>query len=172
MRWCGDAVCAALAAAFLIVAFAAPAAGLEIKRSVLANGAVLLVSEQHQLPMITMTIAFDAGARRDPDWGPVIAVGFGGVLVELLDDVRLMAPDATEDEILSELAKLRGAKFLAGTRGAPPADVAALAAIIAKVAALTRAAPDVIEIDLNPVMVYPKGQGACALDALVAVRDG
>jgi zinc protease len=67
MRWCGDAVCAALAAAFLIVAFAAPAAGLEIKRSVLANGAVLLVSEQHQLPMITMTIAFDAGARRDPE---------------------------------------------------------------------------------------------------------
>jgi acyl-CoA synthetase (NDP forming) len=111
------------------------------------------------------------GARRDPDWGPVIAVGFGGVLVELLDDVRLMAPDATEDDILRELAKLRGAQLLAGTRGAPPADVAALAAIIAKVAALTRAAPDVIEIDLNPVMVYPKGQGACALDALVAVRD-
>ena len=45
---------------------AAPAAALEIKRSVLANGAVLLVSEQHQLPMVTMTIAFDAGARRDP----------------------------------------------------------------------------------------------------------
>jgi zinc protease len=67
MRRCGDAVCAALAAAFLIAAFAAPAVGLEIKRSVLANGAVLLVSEQHQLPMITMTIAFDAGARRDPE---------------------------------------------------------------------------------------------------------
>ena len=51
----------------LTAVFAAPAAALEIKRSVLADGAVLLVSEQHQLPMVTMTIAFDAGARRDPE---------------------------------------------------------------------------------------------------------
>jgi zinc protease len=66
MRRRGDTVCAALAALFLTAAFAAPASALEIKRSMLANGAVLLVSEQHQLPMVTMTIAFDAGARRDP----------------------------------------------------------------------------------------------------------
>ncbi|MGA8057167.1 MAG: pitrilysin family protein, partial [Candidatus Binataceae bacterium] len=63
----GDALRAALAAAFLVAALAAPAAALEIKRSVLSDGAVLLVSEQHQLPMVTMTIAFDAGARRDPE---------------------------------------------------------------------------------------------------------
>ncbi|MGH7914096.1 MAG: M16 family metallopeptidase [Candidatus Binataceae bacterium] len=67
MRRCGDLVSAALAAAFLIAAFATPAAALDIKRSVLSDGAVLLVSEQHQLPMVTMTIAFDAGARRDPE---------------------------------------------------------------------------------------------------------
>jgi len=63
----GDVIRGTLAAAFLIAAFAAPASALEIKRSVLPDGAVLLVSEQHQLPMVTMTIAFDAGARRDPD---------------------------------------------------------------------------------------------------------
>jgi zinc protease len=76
MRRRGDVVCAAPAAIFLITlimafvliaSFAAPAAALEIKRSVLSDGAVLLVSEQHQLPMVTMTIAFDAGARRDPE---------------------------------------------------------------------------------------------------------
>jgi len=111
------------------------------------------------------------GARRDPDWGPVVAVGFGGVLVEILDDVRLMAPDVTEDDIVRELGRLRGAKLLAGARGAPPADVAALAAVVVKVAALMRAAPDVMEIDLNPVMVYPQGLGACALDALVVVKS-
>lgn len=66
MRRRGRAVCGALAGAFLIAALAAPALALEIKRSVLPDGAVLLVSEQHQLPMVTMTIAFDAGARRDP----------------------------------------------------------------------------------------------------------
>ncbi|MGA8570827.1 MAG: pitrilysin family protein, partial [Candidatus Binataceae bacterium] len=63
----GHALRAALAAAFLVAALADPAAALEIKRSVLSDGAVLLVSEQHQLPMVTMTIAFDAGARRDPE---------------------------------------------------------------------------------------------------------
>jgi zinc protease len=72
MRRRGNTVCGCLAALFpfaafmLIAAYAAPASALEIKRSVLPNGAVLLVSEQHQLPMVTMTIAFDAGARRDP----------------------------------------------------------------------------------------------------------
>jgi zinc protease len=66
MKRRGDIVWAALAAAFLIAVLAAPAAALEIKRSVLSDGAVLLVSEQHQLPMVTVTIAFDAGARRDP----------------------------------------------------------------------------------------------------------
>jgi acyl-CoA synthetase (NDP forming) len=111
------------------------------------------------------------GARRDPDWGPVIAAGFGGVRVELLDDVRLLAPDVTERDILDELTRLRGAELLGGARGAPPADTAALAAIILKVAALMRAVTDVIEIDLNPVVVYAQGQGACALDALVVVRE-
>ncbi|HVB79543.1 MAG TPA: pitrilysin family protein [Candidatus Binataceae bacterium] len=67
MRRRDEAVCAALAAVFVIAALATPAAALDIKRSVLADGAVLLVSEQHQLPMVTMTIAFDAGARRDPE---------------------------------------------------------------------------------------------------------
>jgi acetate---CoA ligase (ADP-forming) len=116
-------------------------------------------------------LEFIVGAKRDPDWGPVVAVGFGGLLVEILDDVRLMAPDVTTADIVRELGRLRGAKLLAGVRGALPADVAALAAIVAKVAALMGAAPEVIEIDLNPVMVYPQGQGACALDVLVVTKS-
>lgn len=116
-------------------------------------------------------LEFIVGGRHDPDWGPVVVVGFGGVLVEILDDVRIMAPDVTADDIMCELSRLRGARLLAGIRGAPPADVAALATIVAKVAALIRAVPDLLEIDLNPVMVYPAGQGACALDALVVTRS-
>jgi len=116
-------------------------------------------------------LEFIVGARRDPDWGPVVAVGFGGTLVEIMDDVRLMAPDVTTDDIVRELTRLRGASLLAGVRGAPPADVAALAAIVANVAALMRAASEVMEIDLNPVMVYPQGHGACALDALVVAKS-
>jgi acyl-CoA synthetase (NDP forming) len=111
------------------------------------------------------------GARRDPQWGPVIAMGFGGVRVELLDDVRLLAPDVTEEDILNELGLLRAAKCLHRVRGALPADTAALAAIILKVAVLMRTVPDIIEIDLNPIVVHPQGQGACALDALVVLRE-
>ena len=110
------------------------------------------------------------GARRDPDWGAVVMVGLGGVWIEALDDVRLIAPDATRDEITAEIGRLRGAKLLQGARGAPPADVAALTDIVATIAALMRAMPDLVEIDLNPVMVYPAGQGACALDALVVIE--
>jgi acetate---CoA ligase (ADP-forming) len=116
-------------------------------------------------------LEFIVGARRDPAWGPVVAVGLGGVLVETLDDVRLMAPDVTEEEIKGELRKLRGAKLLEGARGAPPVDVAALAAIVAKIGALMRENPDLIEIDLNPVTVYERGAGACALDALLVVEE-
>jgi acyl-CoA synthetase (NDP forming) len=116
-------------------------------------------------------LEFIVGARRDPDWGPVVLVGFGGTLVEILDDVRLLAPDVTTEDVMRELGRLRGAKLLAGARGAPPADVTALAAIVVRVAVLMLSVPDMIEIDLNPIMVYSRGQGACALDALVVVRD-
>ena len=66
MRGRRDVISAALAAGITLLVAAAPASALEIKRMVLSNGALLLVSEQHQLPMVTMAIAFDAGARRDP----------------------------------------------------------------------------------------------------------
>jgi len=121
--------------------------------------------------MLPPGLEFIVGARRDPDWGPVVAVGFGGTLVEILDDVRLMPPDVTTEDITRELTRLRGARLLAGVRGAPPADIAALATIVAKVAALMRAAPEVMEIDLNPVMVYPQGQGVCALDVLMVSKS-
>ncbi len=110
------------------------------------------------------------GARRDPAWGPVAMVGLGGVWIEALKDVRLMACDLDEEAIRDELAKLRGAALLAGIRGQPPADIAALAAVVARVAALMRARPDIAEIDINPLFVYPKGEGATALDVLIVTE--
>jgi len=66
------------------------------------------------------------GARRDPRWGPVLMVGLGGIWVEALGDVRLMAPYLTEAEIVDELGKLKTAKLLQGFRGAPPVDIKAV----------------------------------------------
>ena len=107
------------------------------------------------------------GAKNDPDWGPVILVGFGGVQAELLHDVRLLSPDLTHDAIVAELRALKSGALLDGCRGSPALDVEAVAAIIAGLGRLMLGTPAIREIDLNPIVVYPAGQGAVALDALI-----
>ncbi|MFL6937267.1 MAG: acetate--CoA ligase family protein, partial [Xanthobacteraceae bacterium] len=105
------------------------------------------------------------GGRRDPDWGPVIMAGLGGVWVEALHDVRLMPPDLSRDAIIAEVAQLKAAGLLTGLRGRPPADLATLADAIALIGALLRARPEVAEIDINPLVVTP--HGVLALDVLL-----
>lgn len=107
------------------------------------------------------------GAKSDPEWGPVILVGFGGVTAEILQDVRLLTPDLNKEAILKELNKLKQAALLHGYRGSPALDVNAVADMIVTLGRVLIAEPDLREIDLNPVVVYPVGQGAVALDALI-----
>jgi acyl-CoA synthetase (NDP forming) len=107
------------------------------------------------------------GAKRDPAWGTVLLVGLGGIWVEALHDVRLLPLDADASETREALHKLRSAKLLAGVRGAPPADVDAVADAVLAVAALMRSQADIVEIDINPLMVHAEGEGATALDALI-----
>jgi acyl-CoA synthetase (NDP forming) len=109
------------------------------------------------------------GARNDPQWGAVILVGFGGVTAEVTRDVLLLAPDLPRDAVVAELDRLKGAALLHGFRGAPPLDVEALAQVVVDLGALLRAEPRIVEVDLNPVVVYPRGQGVVALDALMLV---
>ena len=109
------------------------------------------------------------GGRNDPDWGPVVLAGFGGVQAEILQDVRLLPPDLTIEGVVRELNLLKSSALLRGFRGSPALDVIAVATIISRVAALLRAEPSIREIDLNPVIIYPEGEGAVALDALVVV---
>ncbi len=108
------------------------------------------------------------GARNDPDWGPVVLVGFGGVTAELFHDARLISPALDRAGIEAELHKLKSAALLRGFRGSPALDVSAAADIVARIAALVTARPEIEEIDVNPVVVYP--QGAVALDALIVTR--
>jgi acyl-CoA synthetase (NDP forming) len=109
------------------------------------------------------------GARNDPEWGPVVLAGLGGVMAELFHDARLMPPDLTHAAIVRELNALKAGQLLRGFRGSPALDVDAVAALIGKVGAFMRANPQVREIDINPVVVYPAGEGAVALDALMLV---
>lgn len=107
------------------------------------------------------------GARNDPEWGPVILAGFGGVTAELLHDVRLLPHDLTHDAIVAELRALKQGALLDGYRGSPALDVDAVAMLIAGLGRVLAGTPSIREIDLNPVVVYPKGDGVVALDALI-----
>jgi acetate---CoA ligase (ADP-forming) len=105
------------------------------------------------------------GARRDPQWGPVLLVGLGGIWIETLRDVRLLPPDLEPADIAGELTRLQGAALLTGTRGSAAVDLAAVATLAARVADLMLANPRISEVDLNPVIARP--DGATAVDALI-----
>jgi len=107
------------------------------------------------------------GARRDPQWGPVLAVGLGGIFTEAIADIRILPVGLDAAEIEAELRQLRGAKLLAGMRGAKPADVKALAETVALLGAIIAAEPRITEIDINPLAVLGEGEGVLALDALI-----
>jgi len=110
------------------------------------------------------------GAKRDPAWGAVLLVGLGGIWVEALGDVRVLPVDADEAQIIDAMHKLHAAKLLTGFRGAPPVDVGAVAQVALALGRLMRTAPAIVEIDVNPLMVYAKGKGATALDALIVTQ--
>lgn len=110
------------------------------------------------------------GVRNDPAWGPVLAVGLGGVQAEALGDVRLLPPDLEPEEIVAELGKLKAARLLGPFRGAPARDVKAAADIVARLGAFVLSHPEIAEIDINPLMVFAEGDGALALDALIVTR--
>lgn len=107
------------------------------------------------------------GARVDPEWGPVIMAGFGGVAAELLHDVVLLPPDLPRDNIIEAINGLRMAKLLDGFRGAPPADVDSFVTLIENLGQILLGTPWIREIDLNPVVLFAKGEGAIVLDALI-----
>jgi acetate---CoA ligase (ADP-forming) len=112
------------------------------------------------------------GVSRDPDFGPMLMVGLGGIHVEVLRDVAFAPVPIGLDEALELLGELKGAALLEGVRGAAPADRTALANLMA---ALSRFAADhadaIEEIDLNPVIVHPQGQGVSVVDALIIKRS-
>ena len=110
------------------------------------------------------------GAKCDPEWGPVVLAGFGGVTAEILKDVKLFTPDMGKDQVVAGLLSLKQAAILKGWRGAPALDVDALADLIVQMGRIMAGNPRIREIDLNPVIIHPAGQGVVALDALMLVE--
>ncbi|MFF5563180.1 acetate--CoA ligase family protein [Streptomyces sp. NPDC012623] len=112
------------------------------------------------------------GARRDPVFGPVVLFGTGGVRAELFRDVATRVGAVDRDEALRMIAETRGHALLTGFRGAPEADVDAVADLLVTLSAFAVAHADRIEaVELNPVVVLEAGRGVLALDALVVERE-
>ena len=103
------------------------------------------------------------GARQDARFGPVVLVGLGGTLVEVLEDTALALAPIDEASARRLLESLRGAALLRGVRGRPAIDLAAAAAAVATISRVAAAHPEIAELEINPLLVTPSG--ACALDA-------
>jgi acyl-CoA synthetase (NDP forming) len=118
--------------------------------------------------MVRGGVEMIVGSTQHPPFGRGIVVGSGGVLVELVQDSALALAPVDRAGAQALVGRTRAAALLAGFRGAPPADREALEEMVARLSALAEAYADCIAaIDLNPVAVLPRGQGACVLDALI-----
>ncbi|WAL96149.1 acetate--CoA ligase family protein [Streptomyces sp. Je 1-369] len=121
--------------------------------------------------MVERGVEMVVGVAHDPLFGPTVTVGLGGVLVEVLRDAAVRVPPFGEDQAKAMLSELRGRALLDGVRGAAPADVDALVEVVLRVQRMAlELGDDLAELDINPLMVLPRGQGAVALDALAVCR--
>jgi acetyl-CoA synthetase (ADP-forming) len=103
------------------------------------------------------------GSTKDPQFGPVMMFGLGGIFVEVLKDVSFRVPPITKGDALEMVREIKGYRVLEGFRNQPPADIDSLVDILMHVSNLLTDHPDLREIDLNPIIVYRKG--AKAVDA-------
>ncbi len=121
-------------------------------------------------PMVTGGPELLVGVQREPTFGPVLAFGLGGVYVEVLRDVTFRLAPIDEREARQWVASATAYPLLRGVRGEPPRDIAAVSEALERVSQLSVERPEVLELDLNPLVPRPRGRGVIALDARVVVR--
>ncbi|MGD9318085.1 MAG: acetate--CoA ligase family protein, partial [Anaerolineae bacterium] len=112
------------------------------------------------------------GVACDEQFGPYLLVGGGGILVELMKDTQSLLLPATRERVLTALARLKCAPLFRGFRGAPPADLNAAIDVILAVASMVEHDPSsILELDINPLLLLPEGQGVVAADALISLNE-
>jgi acetyltransferase len=104
------------------------------------------------------------GMNRDPQFGPLITFGLGGIYVEALKDVTFRVAPFSRREAESMLDEIRAHTLLEGVRGEQPSDKEAIVDILLRIGQLVGEFPEIAELDINPLIVYPEGQGAIAID--------
>ena len=129
------------------------------------NARITGILIQEMAPQSTEVIV---GATKDPQFGPTIMFGLGGIFVEILKDVTFRIAPITEDEAREMIAEVKAYPLLEGYRNSPPADIEAIVRILMNTSRLVTEHEEIKELDLNPIMVYEKG--AKTVDARIILE--
>jgi acetate---CoA ligase (ADP-forming) len=114
------------------------------------------------------------GMNRDPQFGPLVTFGLGGIYVETLKDVTFRIAPFSKQEAWNMLGEIRASALLDGVRGQPPIDKEAVVDALLRIGQLVQDFPEIVELDINPLIVYPQGRGAVAIDMrlVLAAKGG
>lgn len=132
-------------------------------------GSVLLDGMAVQA-MVTGGVEMILACRHDPEFGPVVMLGAGGIWAEFIEDVAFRALPLGDTDVEDMLGELRILTLLTCARGRPLMDIGALEAAVRALGEAFLARPDLAEVEINPLAVLPRGEGVCALDSLVQSR--
>ncbi|HGE70800.1 TPA: CoA-binding protein [Candidatus Poribacteria bacterium] len=110
------------------------------------------------------------GMAKDPDFGPMLMFGLGGIYVEVLKDVSFRIAPIDRREATAMINEIRSFPLLRGVRGEEPTDIQSIVTAIVRLSQLVTDFPEIIEMDINPLMVMPVGKGAIAVDCRISVE--
>ncbi len=111
------------------------------------------------------------GMNRDPQFGPLVTFGLGGIYVEALRDASFRIAPFSRIEAQAMLREIRASTLLDGVRGEPPVDQERLVDVLLRIGQLVLDFPEISELDINPFVVYERGQGGTALDMRLILRS-
>jgi acetyltransferase len=111
------------------------------------------------------------GVNRDPQFGPLLMFGLGGIYVEVLKDVTFRIAPVSRQEATEMIDDIRSYHLLRGVRGERPADLKAIVDTILRVSQLVMDFPEIVEMDINPLTVYDEGRGAVAVDMRFVLKE-
>ena len=122
-------------------------------------------------PMVTGGQELILGGRQDPNFGPVVLIGLGGIFVEVFEEAALRVAPISPKEAMQMIDELRGAPILKGARGHKPSDIAAVSDALLRLSQLLIDFPEIRELDINPLRVFQENNGCRALDARILIRS-
>ena len=109
------------------------------------------------------------GSTRDPKFGPICMFGLGGIFVEAMKDVTFRLAPMWETSAENMITSIKAYRVLRGIRGKPPADIKAAKLCILRLSAMVANHPEIAELDINPLILYPEGQGCVVADARIVL---